>query len=208
MTADTQRPATLEGKDPEKRARILDAARTILRAKRYDDVPVSEITELAGIAKGTFYLYFPSKADLVAALAETIHEHIMANIVSALQTPRSFADLIEVMIRTAFTSLLEQRDLMNILELDLLLRHPFKTQDSHHDARRAAMVGMFEAGQHSGEIDPSVNAHVAAELVGGMMIPLARVFIFGAPDVDKEAYLSETIAFIQRGLGVTRAHPN
>ena len=54
MTEDHHR-APLEpptGKDPEKRARILAAARTILAARRYDDVPVSEITELAGVEIG------------------------------------------------------------------------------------------------------------------------------------------------------------
>jgi TetR/AcrR family transcriptional regulator, fatty acid metabolism regulator protein len=193
------------GKDPEKRARILEAARTILAAKRYDDVPVSEITELAGVAKGTFYLYFPSKADLVAALAEAMHEEIMQTVAAALNTPRPMAETIELMIRTAFSTIQNHKALLNILELDALLRDPLTVQDSHHESRSAAIVSLLQYGQARAEIAPEINVHIAAELMGGVMIPLARVFVFGAQEFDAETYLTETVAFVQRALGVARA---
>ena len=207
MTEDQHHRATLEhplGKDPEKRARILEAARTILGAKRYDDVPVSEITELAGVAKGTFYLYFPSKADLVAALADAMHEEIMQTVADALATPRHMADTLEIMIRTAFGKILEHRALINILELDALLREPV-TVDSHYDARREAMIYLLEAGQKNGQVEASINPRIAAELMGGVMIPLTRAIIFSSTDADAETYLTEAVAFVQRALGVTKA---
>jgi AcrR family transcriptional regulator len=207
MTTEAARPHSLDGKDPEKRARILEAARTVFQAKRYDDVPVSEITELAGIAKGTFYLYFPSKADLIAALAETLHEAVMVQIHDVLRTPRPLAETLEVMIRRAFTSMLEQRAMMNILELGMLLGDPLTMRDPHQDARKAAVVAMLEAAQTRGEINAKFDPHVAAELVGGVMMPLARVFVSNVHAEAKEAYLSESIAFLQRALGVVPAGP-
>lgn len=206
MTEDHHR-APLEptiGKDPEKRARILTAARTILAARRYDDVPVSEITELAGVAKGTFYLYFPSKTDLVAALADAMHEEIMQTVAEALSTPRHMADTLEIMIRTAFGKILEHKALINILELDSLLRQPV-TVDSHHDMRREAMIQLLEAGQQNGQVEASINPRIAAELMGGVMIPLTRAIIFSSTDSDAETYLTEAVAFVQRALGVSKA---
>lgn len=191
------------GKDPEKRARILAAARTILSARRYDDVPVSEITELAGVAKGTFYLYFPSKTELVAALADAMHEDIMHTVAEALSTPRHMADTLEIMIRTAFGKILEHKALINILELDALLRDPV-TVDSHYELRRDAMVQLLEAGQKNGEVDALINPRIAAELMGGVMIPLTRAIIFSSTDDDAENYLTEAVAFVQRALGVAQ----
>jgi TetR/AcrR family transcriptional regulator, fatty acid metabolism regulator protein len=193
------------GKDPEKRARILEAARTILAAKRYDDVPVSEITELAGVAKGTFYLYFPSKADLVAALAEAMHEEIMQTVERALGTPRPIAETIEMMIRSSFSTINNHKALINILELDALLRDPLTVQDSHYDLRRDSAIRLLEQGQGRGEIDAKINVRITAELMGGVMIPLARVFLFGTQEFDPESYLTEAVAFVQRALGVARA---
>ncbi len=54
-----------------KRKAILEAARSVFARKGYADTAVEDITEQAGIAKGTLYLYFPSKdAIYLAALLE------------------------------------------------------------------------------------------------------------------------------------------
>ena len=46
---------------------------------------VSEITQAAGVAKGTFYVYFSSKTELVAALREELiaeHHALMAKAIA------------------------------------------------------------------------------------------------------------------------------
>ena len=48
----------------ERRERILEAAREVFSRKGYNEVTVAHITSEVGIAKGTFYLYFPSKEGL------------------------------------------------------------------------------------------------------------------------------------------------
>ena len=45
-------------------AEILDAARKVFAAKGFDEASVDEIAHAAGVAKGTLYLYYPSKRDL------------------------------------------------------------------------------------------------------------------------------------------------
>lgn len=58
-----------------RRDQLLHAATTLF-GERGTDVTVAEITDAAGVAKGTFYVYFASKAELVAALREaTIAEY-------------------------------------------------------------------------------------------------------------------------------------
>ena len=52
----------------ERTADLLEAAETILERNRR--ATVSEIAREAGIASGTFYLYFPSKSHLEAALID------------------------------------------------------------------------------------------------------------------------------------------
>ena len=46
--------------------KILDVADKILREEGYKELSVRKVANLCGIAVGTFYLYFPSKDDLVA----------------------------------------------------------------------------------------------------------------------------------------------
>jgi AcrR family transcriptional regulator len=42
----------------ERRAQLVHAAREVFGAKGYHDATVDDITRAAGVAKGTFYLYF------------------------------------------------------------------------------------------------------------------------------------------------------
>ncbi len=66
-TPPTERRAERER---EVRRRILAAGRTVVGADGLAEARIEEITRAAGIAKGTFYLYFGSKEDLVRALVD------------------------------------------------------------------------------------------------------------------------------------------
>ena len=56
-------------------AEILAAARRVFARRGFSDATVDEIATAAGIAKGTVYLYFPSKKDIyLAALKEGLVE--------------------------------------------------------------------------------------------------------------------------------------
>lgn len=52
----------------DKRARLLEAAEAVLVERGIAGATVDEITSRAGVAKGTFYLYFASKDEVVHAL--------------------------------------------------------------------------------------------------------------------------------------------
>lgn len=59
----------------DKSSRILDAAYELFVERGDVDISVSEIAERAGVAKGTFYLYFHDKEDLKERLiTEKSHE--------------------------------------------------------------------------------------------------------------------------------------
>jgi AcrR family transcriptional regulator len=52
----------------ERPAEILDAALTVLVSQGYGATRMEQVARRAGVAKGTVYLYFPSKEDLFKAL--------------------------------------------------------------------------------------------------------------------------------------------
>src|SRR5262245_26818389 len=53
-----------------RREEILAVASELFRSLGYQHTTVEAIIRQAGIAKGTFYYYFPSKADVLAAIAD------------------------------------------------------------------------------------------------------------------------------------------
>lgn len=52
------------------RERILEAAGNLMAARSYADVGVAEICSVAGVKKGSFYHFFPSKQELTLAVLE------------------------------------------------------------------------------------------------------------------------------------------
>lgn len=52
------------------RQRLIDSARDLIYARSYTDVGVQEICDRAGVRKGSFYHFFPSKRDLTLAMLD------------------------------------------------------------------------------------------------------------------------------------------
>ncbi len=66
-----QEPLSLrERKKQETRQRLLEAALPLLCGQGFEATSVEEITEAAGVAKGTFFNYFDTKEAILPALAE------------------------------------------------------------------------------------------------------------------------------------------
>lgn len=54
--------------DGAKRRQVLEGARKVFLADGFDGASMNEIARVAGVSKGTLYVYFPGKEDLFAAL--------------------------------------------------------------------------------------------------------------------------------------------
>ena len=63
----------------ERREELLNAAAGVFATKGVSRTTVADITAAAGVAKGTFYLYFESKEHLLAELKERFVDQILAH---------------------------------------------------------------------------------------------------------------------------------
>ncbi len=97
----------------DKRRLLLDAAAALFRQQGFEKTSVSQIVKKAGVAQGTFYLYFPSKAHLVPALAQSIIDHLLIRLhVHAEGRFATLEDLVETLIRDTYAVTEEHRELI------------------------------------------------------------------------------------------------
>ena len=61
----------------ETRKKLLNAGKEIICRKGLTNVSVEEITEAAGVSKGTFYTYFKRKEDIVHELSRSMFGEIL-----------------------------------------------------------------------------------------------------------------------------------
>jgi AcrR family transcriptional regulator len=77
--------------NPEKAARILDAAQSLFLRYGVKRTSMDDVAREAGIAKGTLYLYYSSKDSLFSAVAENVCATILARGREAIGSPASTA---------------------------------------------------------------------------------------------------------------------
>ncbi|MGV8909769.1 MAG: TetR/AcrR family transcriptional regulator [Propionicimonas sp.] len=76
--------ATRVTKAPEvRREELLDLALELCRTQGYEAMSVEHLTRAAGVAKGTFYHYFSSKADLQTQIVQRFGASLFAHLTTA-----------------------------------------------------------------------------------------------------------------------------
>jgi AcrR family transcriptional regulator len=89
-------PRSLKEKQRQEREElILKAAEDVLMEKGYHETSIDEIAARVGIAKGTVYLHFPSKEDLVVAIFERDMQHLLQSIDSTIDSTLTAREKIE-----------------------------------------------------------------------------------------------------------------
>jgi AcrR family transcriptional regulator len=81
-----QRAVAVADKE-ERRQALLDAVEALFLQQPDRMANVSEVAEAAGLAKGTVYLYFPSKEEMLLALHERHVAHFFAELIRKLAEP-------------------------------------------------------------------------------------------------------------------------
>ncbi|MEV5493273.1 TetR/AcrR family transcriptional regulator [Streptomyces bobili] len=138
-------------KPPEERRRdIMDAAEALFARKGIADTKIEEITALAEVSKGTFYLYFKTKDEAAAALWERymdnfagVGEEILGD--TGVPLDARLVNVLESLCRFA----LDHADLHRVL-------YDGAGAQEVHAATNERLIGMIAAsargGVESGEI--------------------------------------------------------
>jgi len=186
----------------DRRAALLDAARQTFAAKGVEAARVSEIVARAGVAQGTFYLYFTSKASLVLALTDEVYAEIRAEVARALAAERHVARQVSAGVTAAFRAIERNRDIFAIV-------HPraggaeIRQESERLFAPYYALVAdAIHAGQERGEIPSNLTPDLVARLVVDVIDSAAYACYVLGDTSSVEAYQTEVMRFIQRGLGV------
>lgn len=160
-----------------RRNQILDAAERIFLEKGFDNVTVDDIAVAAEVAKGTLYLYFKNKNDLLMDLLHKRRRPILQAFGEAQADATSGLDLVARLIREQQQSM--ERDPLELRRL--FLRHliegppPESTPAAEAHAKHIERVistylNAIERGQSDGSIRKDLEpAMVTAQIWGGVV---------------------------------------
>src|SRR3954464_1579375 len=111
-------------KSEETRARILDAAIELFRARGFEAATMREIAGAAGVATGAAYYYFDSKDAIVLAFYDRSQREMEPLIDEALAGKKSLEDRIQALIEVKLTYFAPDRGLLSALAGHTDPEHP------------------------------------------------------------------------------------
>lgn len=106
-------PSTARGQ--QTRQKLLESAEAVFGEKGYDRASITEITQRAGVAQGTFYVYFSDKKAIFVELVQELSHRLRREIAEAVSGLSDRIEIERTGFRTFFTFIHKHRNLYKIV---------------------------------------------------------------------------------------------
>jgi AcrR family transcriptional regulator len=190
-----------------RRQQLLEAATWVFARKGYRRAAVSDIIARAGVARGTFYLYFDSKEQVFLAIVEDFHGRVTRAIADADQVPPFDASAgPRALLHASFRRWLEffagQRDAATVILKEASSIDP-RFEKGFADLRRSAVdffTARYRRFQDQGVVRTSLDPALMAHLLIGMFDELLNAFVLREPHTDLDALAGQLADFEWNGI--------
>lgn len=177
----------------DKRTAILEATIRVLRERGLSGLKVEEVARRAEVGKGTVYLYFEHKQDLLKALVEhrTMHFYDDAAAITRLDLP--FAERLQKLLERRLAFVDEWRGLWSAV-----------AREADPAGKRAWLTGMHQ--RYQGILEDFVQAGIeAGELRSSLNVPLTAATIASlgcSPQLDfpRQDFIANLVEVFMKGV--------
>ncbi len=187
-------------KDVSRREQIIRSASLLFETKGFDGTTIDDIVRAAGIAKGTFYIYFPNKEELLTQVIRRLIEETMEQLEEKLEGEKDFFN--RLLIKgSEFTRLyLEKTDLLNVM-IGQTVGKPHLARHLQEIYRMLAdpVVEDLRAGIEKGQLVEVDDLQTAAYALIGMGQMVAYALALNR-EVEPEKAVSVVYKMVQRAL--------
>jgi AcrR family transcriptional regulator len=206
--SDTQIPGQADGTAPTRgartargartRTRLLEAAEQVFTELGYHEASIVKITDAAGVAPGTFYLYFVGKLDIFDELVEDLNRRVRHAMADAASHGRTRTESERLGFEAFFRFTAEHPGLYRVIrQAEFVSPRALRL---HYERIVAGYARGLQEAMARDEVatgDPEV---LAWALMGvGEMIGL-RWILWGEDDEIPTRVFEETMRFVQRAL--------
>jgi AcrR family transcriptional regulator len=186
-----------------RRAELLKVAREVLAEKGFEAATISEIVARAGVAQGTFYLYFPSKISLVVTLATEMQATIEQALRTSYAEAQSLGEMIDRSVQSAFEILGQYRDILALVHSGLRWTEAEEAHAHIFTPYHTLIAETIRRAQENGAVSPTINPEVTAVFIVGTIYYAADQCYVYHSSIPPEVYVSEAARFIRQALGVS-----
>ncbi|MEQ1505351.1 MAG: TetR/AcrR family transcriptional regulator [Myxococcota bacterium] len=191
-----------------RRVQIKATALAVFSDKGYHETSVSDLVDAAGVARGTFYLYFDSKEAIFLELLDDLTVHLRSNIVGVDVTRgvASMGDQLHAVVVRILRAVVDNRPLTRIIFREAVGLHA--TVDARlrafDDELHGYVARSLQLGAALGVIRPVDPQVAAAAVVGSVREIVHRYVVRADAPFDPDAVARALLDHHLRGLLVDR----
>jgi AcrR family transcriptional regulator len=195
-----------------RREMILKAATSVFADKGYHRASVTDIIEKAGIARGTFYLYFEGKREIFAELVDVLTVRLMNCMrrVEISDESSPWQDQLRQNIIRISAILLEERELTKIMynhamgldeEFDKKIREFYEVITKRTE-------NAIILGQSMGLFRKEIDARIASYHIVGSVKEIMYHLSMEEEEVSPEKLINELFSYSVQGMVVSYPQDN
>lgn len=187
----------------ERTAQILDAATEVFVKKGLGKTRMDDIAKVAGVSKGTLYLYFESKETIIGALLNKLLQRELDSAERLIGDKASVEEKLNAFVDVAIA------DVKNMLPMTPLFFEFLAIMQRRGIAKKQmsailhefvkVIMPLIEQGVESGElrrVDPfAVTVAVAAIFEGAVML-----WVYDPALIDLDVHIRSSMALLLNGL--------
>ncbi|PGZ96231.1 TetR family transcriptional regulator [Bacillus pseudomycoides] len=140
------------------------AAIECFKEKGIEKTKISDIVKSAGIAQGTFYLYFSSKLSVVPAITEIMVEKMICAVEEKVQASSSFLDTFSQIVDAIFDFTKEHHDMQVLIYISLSSTEHIKKWESLYQPLYIWIKRFLEEAKDANVIRNSIHVERTSKL--------------------------------------------
>lgn len=187
----------------ERKAQIISAAEDVFTQKGFNEARMDDIAEETGLSKGTLYLYFKSKDDLIIAILDRMFQREMKQMEGLDQADLSAADAIWKMTEAVTNNILGFVRLVPIVYqfLALAFRNKYvqKALKKYINQYIDMITPIIEQGIKSGEFR-KVNAREVAIAMSAIIEGTLLLWVYDRDLVEPEKHIRSGVKLLLEGV--------
>jgi AcrR family transcriptional regulator len=208
----TQRASKRQTAKSARREQILGVARDVFARRGYHQTTIDDIVAQAGLARGTFYLYFEDKRAVFSALIDRFAAQITLSIQRIVpgDPDRAVPEQVRDNIRAILRTCLVERAMTKILFTDAVGIDPAfdRKLATFYDAAVQLLTESLKDGQALGIVDDGEPRVLSYLTIGALKELLYQAVTLGFAEETADVLTQQMYGFLSKGyLRVADAVP-
>lgn len=181
----------------DKKRSITLSAINVFQEKGIEKTTVSEIVKGAGIAQGTFYLYFPSKLSVMPAIAEVLIERTLLQFKEKFDASTTFTTQLRKIIDIVFDYTKKYHDLYAMIYVGMGSNKQLNQWESIYEPYYELVSDIVKKAQENNEVSQAVSSkEIAIMLIGFIESAADQSYLFDLADAETVRIKKENLMIL------------